>query len=347
MQRPPECACLHNVAATESAADGTLRLWRVPAALLPQLSPKGIERACATAGIELRLRLRSPSLRVTLQPMPDSNAAFASPAACLVGVFHGDFQQGWYAIQAGGTEVAIAPAAAPALLAQHRRRFDPALVRVVLPTFPEVRLVALVGDWAPPAPGDTPARSYLAYGSSITHGAYTPLATETYPAIVGRIFGADVINLGFGGGAKLEPEMAGWIVSRDDWHAASLELGINLLGELDPDAFRLRVRCFLAAFAGDRLRRPVACLDLLPHHDELAGGAAAKTRAFRRVVAEETAALDDPRIRHVAYATALGDITGLSADLLHPAVHGFAALGAGLSARLRRFPAFAQALAQG
>ena len=345
MHRLAESACLHNVASVEPA-DGMLRLCRVPAALLPRLSAKGVERAYATAGIELRFRLRSPLVRVMLRPMPDSNPAFAHPAALLAGVYHGDFQQGWYAVSPGGTTLEIVPHPALASLAPHRKRFDPALVRVVLPTFPEVRLVAVEGEWSPPAPGDAPARRFLAYGSSITHGAYTPLATETYPAIIGRSFGADVINLGFGGGAKLEPEMADWIVSRDDWHAASMELGINLLGECDPSAFRLRLRRFLAAFAGDHLRRPVACLDVLTHGSELAGGGgAAKTRAFRRAVAEETAALHDPRIRHVAYAPALGDITGLSADLLHPAVHGFAALGTGLVARLRRFPAFAQALA--
>jgi hypothetical protein len=85
------------------------------------------------------------------------------------------------------------------------------------PYMPETQLLRVEGEIAPPRPGQIPAISYLAYGSSITHGSYALRTGETYPARVGRALGVNVINLGFGAAAYLEPEMAQWIASRNDW----------------------------------------------------------------------------------------------------------------------------------
>lgn len=56
----------------------------------------------------------------------------------------------------------------------------------------------------------------LAYGSSITNGALAVRPGDLYPARVARTLGVDHFNLGFGGGARLEPEMADWIAGRND-----------------------------------------------------------------------------------------------------------------------------------
>jgi len=333
-------ACLHNIADTTPADDGSLRLSRLPLSLLPHVNLKAQQRAFAPAGAELRFRLHSP-LRLTLRRCPDHNAAFAPPAAVLAGVFYGDFQQGWYALPPGDTDITIAPPSSVDLLRRHRVRFDPELVRVVLPVFPETRLLSLEGNYDVPRAADAPSRTYLAYGSSITHGAHTPLGTETYPALIARALGADLCNLGLGGGAALEPQMADWLVSRNDWHAASLEMGINIT-PIDPAEFRARVRRFLAPFAAQP--RPIVCLDLLPFKDELDGTRASKVAEFRRVVAEEVARVGVPHIRHLPYASALGPVANLSSDLLHPSAGGFFAIAHNLLKSLESFPQFLAAL---
>lgn len=51
------------------------------------------------------------------------------------------------------------------------------------------------------------------YGSSITMGACIGLPGRTYTALVSEALGADHLNLGFGGAAKGEPEMAEYIAT--------------------------------------------------------------------------------------------------------------------------------------
>lgn len=64
-------------------------------------------------------------------------------------------------------------------------------------------------------------RPIVFYGTSITQGGCASRAGMSYPAILGRRLGVPVINLGFSGNGKAEPEVA------------------HLLAELEPAAFVL------------------------------------------------------------------------------------------------------------
>lgn len=325
---------LHGIAECEAAADGALRLSRVPLRLLPAANDRVRLRTWSPAGAELRFRQTGP-VRLRLTRMNDGNPVFAGPGASLAGLFRGDFQTNWYALPPGDTEIVIPPFAGDlGVLRQHRWRYAPELTRVILPVFPEIRLASLAGDLHAPQPDDVPRTRYLAYGSSITQGAYAPLGTGTYPAVVARLLQADPLNVGFGGGAHLEPELADWLAARPDWDFASLEMGINVMG-LEPEAFRQRVRRFLAPFAADPARRPVFCLDLLPSQGEIAGPAAAKAAAFRAVVAEEQAAAGAAHLHRLDYCGGLTRLSDLADDLVHPASHAFEDLGQHLAAQMR------------
>ena len=326
---------LHGTAEVVEVEDGALRLFRVPRNLLPKLNERVNIRAVSPAGAELRFRMGSSPVRLKLRRMPDaSNPVFTSQTAVLAGIFRGDFQGSWIALQEGDNEIEIAPFTGSVdVLAKNRSRFSPELTRIVLPPFIELRLLELEGEIEPPRPGDCPEFNYLAYGSSITQGAYTPLGTGTYPAVLGRELGVDVCNLGFGGGAHLEPEIAEWIVSREDWHFATLELGANLFG-LTVDEFRSRVGNFLAVFASDSRHRPVFCLDLLPNPGEIGGGAAEKAAAFREIVEDEINAAGVTFLFRLEYASSLARVSDLSTDLLHPAAHAFESIGRTLAGQI-------------
>jgi hypothetical protein len=71
------------------------------------------------------------------------------------------------------------------------------------------------------APARKDPRPIVFYGTSITHGACASRPGMTYSAILGRWYDRSIINLGFSGSAKSEPEVA------------------NLLAELDPSVFVL------------------------------------------------------------------------------------------------------------
>lgn len=329
----------HGFAEIVKDETGAFRLFRVPQILLPKLSVRVNVRCFHAAGGELRFRMGDSPVRFTIRRMAEPNhPLFTSQTAVPVGIFHGDHQYAWLNLQEGDNEIEIKPFHdSNGTMSLCRSRFSPELTRIVLPPFIELRIVDWQGEMEEPHPGDFPAKQLLSYGSSITQGAYSPLGTETYPAVLARELGIDVCNLGFGGGAVLEPEIAEWIVSRSDWHLATLEMGINIF-HLAPGEFRNRVRKFLAFFAADPLQRPVFSLDMLPFGDEISGREDVRMKAadFRKIVREETSAAGKSNMRVLEYASLLPHASDFSTDLLHPAAHAFETIGRGLSEQIRK-----------
>ncbi|MER7773304.1 SGNH/GDSL hydrolase family protein [Kitasatospora sp. NPDC096140] len=109
-------------------------------------------------------------------------------------------------------------------------------VELWLPHTETTELIALETD-APlqPVPAG-PRKRWVHHGSSISHGSNATHPTGTWPALVANGAGLDLVNLGFGGGALLDPFTARAI--RDTpADLISLKLGISLVNS---DAMRLR-----------------------------------------------------------------------------------------------------------
>ncbi|PJN25471.1 GDSL-type esterase/lipase family protein [Kitasatospora sp. CB02891] len=109
-------------------------------------------------------------------------------------------------------------------------------VEIWLPHTEVTELVALRTD-APVEPLPERGRPvWLHHGSSISHGSNAAHPTGTWPAVAAARGGAELVNLGFGGGALLDPFTARTIrAARAD--LISVKIGINLVNS---DAMRLR-----------------------------------------------------------------------------------------------------------
>ena len=329
---------LHGITEVVEDENGAFRLYRVPCSLLPKLGVRVNVRSFHPAGSELRFRIGSSPVRFKIRRITETDHPLYTPQTMVpVGIFHGDYQYTWLALQEGDNEIEIKPFQdSTGLLRKKKYRFDPGLTRIILPPFFDLRIVDWEGEMEPPRPDDCPPVRLLSYGSSITQGAYGVLGDETYPAILARELGVDVYNLGFGGGAKLEPEIAEWMAARTDWHFATLELGINVM-YMPPEEFREKVRKFLSYFAESPLKRPVFTLDVLPFGDEFdKEDMVQKTADFRRIVREETETTGKPFLIALDYASLLPDLADFSTDLLHPASHAFYAIGTGLAEQIRK-----------
>ncbi|MGW3078336.1 GDSL-type esterase/lipase family protein [Kitasatospora sp. NPDC001132] len=117
-------------------------------------------------------------------------------------------------------------------------------VEIWLPHTETTELIALETD-APiePLPAGT-RRRWVHHGSSISHGSNAEHPTGTWPALVANGAGLDLVNLGFGGGALLDPFTARAI--RDTpADLISLKLGINVV-----NADVMRLRAFTPAVHG-------------------------------------------------------------------------------------------------
>ncbi|RZU10547.1 GDSL-like lipase/acylhydrolase family protein [Kribbella rubisoli] len=108
-------------------------------------------------------------------------------------------------------------------------------VEIWLPHDETTELVALRTD-APIEPVPTSRRVWLHHGSSISHGSNATHPTGTWPALAAAQAGVELVNLGFGGSAFLQPFIARTI--RDTpADLISVKLGINIV---NTDGLRLR-----------------------------------------------------------------------------------------------------------
>ncbi|MEU6841042.1 GDSL-type esterase/lipase family protein [Streptomyces sp. NPDC046716] len=150
-------------------------------------------------------------------------------------------------------------------------------VEIWLPHNETTELVALRAD-APVEPAPVPDRPvWLHHGSSISHGSDAASPTRTWPALAASRAGVELINLGFGGGALLDPFTARAL--RDTpADLISVKIGINIV---NADAMRMRV--FAPAVHGflDTIREghPTAPLlvvspILCPAHEDTPGPSA-------------------------------------------------------------------------
>ncbi|MFK0046425.1 GDSL-type esterase/lipase family protein [Streptomyces sp. NPDC090741] len=147
-------------------------------------------------------------------------------------------------------------------------------VEIWLPYNEFTELVALRTD-APvePAPHGS-RRVWLHHGSSVSHGSDAAGPSTTWPALAASLGGVDLVNLGFGGSALLDPFVAR--AMRDTpADLVSVKIGINLVNH---DLMRLRA--FTPAVHGflDTLREGHPTVPLLvvssilcPIHEDTPG----------------------------------------------------------------------------
>ncbi|OXM50468.1 GDSL-type esterase/lipase family protein [Amycolatopsis alba] len=110
-------------------------------------------------------------------------------------------------------------------------------VEIWLPHDETTRLVTLRTDSTVHSAQSNGRKTWLHHGSSISHGSNAATPTGTWPATAAALAGVDLVNLGFGGSALLDPFTAR--AMRDTAaDLISVKIGINLVNS---DGMRLRV----------------------------------------------------------------------------------------------------------
>ncbi|HZX05939.1 GDSL-type esterase/lipase family protein [Kribbella sp.] len=149
----------------------------------------------------------------------------------------------------------------------------PKTVEIWLPHNETTELVALRTD-QPVEPVPSGRRVWLHHGSSISHGSNATHPTGIWPALAAAQAGVELVNLGFGGSAYLQPFYARTI-RETPADLISLKLGINIVNS---DSYRLRsftpaVHGFLDTIRDGHPDTPLLVISsiLCPIHEDTPG----------------------------------------------------------------------------
>jgi hypothetical protein len=208
--------------------------------------------------------------------------------------------------------------------------------RLYLPLYKKLESLAIgLSPKALVRPAPSAAKPIFFYGTSITQGGCANTPGSDFVSTVGRLLDTEVINFGFSGNGKGEPEIARLIREIDaemfildfqanadgDTLAAVLPEFIRLLREKHPST-----PCVLMTNPGyDSRLTSAAARDLIDHKRDIS----------MQVYLEKKAA-GDPNIHFIdGYGLLPGGLSGAYVDGVHPTSHGFALMAERLAPQLR------------
>jgi len=302
---------------------------RIPNKLRVTLNPAAETNALCAAGSEIRFNIEDKSVKITL----------ASDGFGMAEIFQGNFHVSWQTINAKPTEITVSLPDNLSFLDKVTKEkdlpFDPHLTRIILPIYSPIRFIGVEGKTSLPRKYQTPETKYLAYGSSITHGASALRPTGSYAMRTAQRLGVDLVNLGFGGGAHCENQIADYIAEREDWDFASLEMGINMVGDFSTGEFTKRAEYLVERIVKAHPNKWVFAMDLFTFAADY-DPASEKQNEFRQVVKNAVKKLDMPKLVYVDGRKMLKTTSGLTFDLVHPAPAGMEEIASNLSNLMKR-----------
>ncbi|WP_240003565.1 GDSL-type esterase/lipase family protein [Streptomyces cinnamoneus] len=231
---------------------GALELERTPHGVLPHRLPARARKQCPDESLALaeakpsgvRLVFRTRATVVELDVLPTKTVYKGAPAQDGVYDLLVDGRLAGQTSATGGNVVTVdmvtqAAVTTPGPVGTARFAGMPGGVKDVeiwLPHGEITELVALRTDAPVEAVPDGGRRVWLHHGSSISHGSAAANPTAIWPAVAAARGGVELVNLGFGGNALLDPFTAR--AMRDTpADLISVKIGINLV---NTDLMRLR-----------------------------------------------------------------------------------------------------------
>ena len=332
---------IYNAAELVNNPDGSISWRRVPKAVYDAMdSDQGRRQASGSTGVELRFVLKGESATIRMSNFSGSTEAFNS-----FHVYYGGIQGGWMDHEVnkyvGGT---------PTDFVIHRPEYpdrlkkmtefsgydwDSEVVRIIFDRG-SYKLYGISGEVEPPKPCQTPRKTLLAYGSSITHGSNSIDMSHSWVSLLAHNLNMDARNLGMAGSCAMEPEMAEYIAAEGEqgkWDVAVLELGINVLA-WEPEKIQCRVENILRQVAGRNPEKPVVVISPFYYcredFEDCKHG-----QKWRTAISQIVEKLNYSNVTYCNGLELLPDMSGISADQVHPNIYGVQQIAQRLTERLQ------------
>ncbi len=195
-------------------------------------------------------------------------------------------------------------------------------------------------DIRPPLHSEVPSRKWLAYGSSITHGAGALLHTNSWITQAACSLGVDVLNKGMGGSCFCEPEMAEYLAvsgEKGEWDFATLEIGVNMRGHFSSDEFEKHAGFLVNRIIDLNPEKPVFLITTFPNAATSSietSQDARNEQLFNQHLRRLHQKRCDQNLHLIEGNTVLDNFSLLSCDLIHPSDNGHIAMGRNIAAIL-------------
>ncbi|MCD6220607.1 SGNH/GDSL hydrolase family protein [bacterium] len=310
---------------------------RIPDDLRIKLNEGAKLRAIMPAGCEIRFNLKSDTVKLILQAKEEG-------AVGVCEVYQGNFLKFHHFVSDKPTTIELKKEdlfvnseKLKKLWKEKNLPFDPSLTRVILPHLLTLKIIDIEGEFTLPEKNQTPAVKYLSYGSSITHGSAALRSSGSYAMRTAQLLGVDLINLGFGGGAHLEKEIADYIAERNDWDFATFEMGINMIGSFGVPEFKKRVEYFIPKIAEKNPDKWIFCVDIFTFNGDFFETINGKEKSFREIVKSTVENLNMEKVVYVSGKEILKNVAGLAVDLVHPSPSGMEEMARNLSEIIKKY----------
>ncbi len=325
---------LHNIEDLVSVRGcAGLRMQRIPESVRTKLNPEAQAQMCRPSCAEIRFVSHQPVIVELSCPEGTGD----------IEVFYGPFQsRKRYTVK---QDISVIRVEMPDQMNLYDRSklpdlaFSPDVCRLLMSGDPMFIHSVKGSRLRPPNFEELPRLRYLAYGTSITQQGHATGPHLTYVEQAAIRLGADAINLGTGGSAYCEPEIADYIAGREDWHFATLALSVNML-KFSVDFFYDRAAYMINTICGSNPVRPVICITLFPYAREFGDtfiGLEDKGSPddYRKALHQAVADCPYNNAQLLEGSQVLDDISGLSPDLLHPGDQGMIFMGENLARQIR------------
>ena len=205
--------------------------------------------------------------------------------------------------------------------------FDPELVRITILS-KRIRIDEVKGAFHLPEEKDLPEKKILVYGTSLSQGTSTHLASGPYPYILARKLKMDVDNYSFAGQCLLEEEVVDFLNSfQKDYDLILFEPSTNLLAQgYSVLEFVRRVEMTLRRFSDAYPKADIYCIDLFESlFDHGVYGQfhlSCTPEEYREAFAKTVRNISNEKI-HLVEARKLIETRNISIDLMHPTSYGY------------------------
>lgn len=180
-----------------------------------------------------------------------------------------------------------------------------------------------------PSKNELPPKNWLAYGSSITNSHL-----DGYPFVAARKLGIQVQNKGLSGSCHIEKAVVDYMFDELEFDFITCELGINMIYEFTPEEFEQRTRYLFKRIKESG--KPAAIITIFPNdksieYTENVTIQTEREQAYNKILIDLVKEENCPHIHLIHGYEVLTDISGLSADLIHPTSYGHAVMGLNLA----------------